>query len=233
MNQSASLARLVAGLGYQFNNPALLTEALTHRSAAVVNNERLEFLGDSILNFVIANELYRRYPDSPEGDLSRLRATLVKREGLAIIAHDLNLGEYLILGSGELKSGGFRRDSILADAVEAIFGAVYLDGGFDVCSGLIIRLYSTQLDTMPDVSRLKDPKTRLQELLQGRKIALPVYDVIEVSGKAHRQTFVVSCNIDALSVSTQGTAGSRRKAEQKAAESAIDLVERLFNKSKR
>jgi ribonuclease-3 len=232
MKESERIAKLVVRLDYQFNNPDLLTEALTHRSAAAKNNERLEFLGDSILNFVIANELYHLYPDSPEGDLSRLRASLVKKEGLALIAHDLVLGEYLILGSGELKSGGHRRDSILADTVEAIFGAVYLDGGFEACKQLILRLYRTQLENIPDVSLLKDPKTRLQELLQSRKISLPVYHVIDVSGKAHQQTFVISCSIDKLGVVTQGKAGSRRKAEQQAAEKAIAEVELLLNPAK-
>jgi len=232
MNESERTSKLMARLRYEFNNRNLLLEALTHRSAAPVNNERLEFLGDSILNFVIANELYHMYPDSPEGDLSRLRASLVKKEGLALIAKDLDLGEYLILGSGELKSGGFRRDSILADTVEAILGAVYLDGGFEASSDLILRLYQQQIENIPDVSQLKDPKTRLQELLQARKIALPHYQVVDVSGKAHQQTFVISCGIDELSVSTQGKAGSRRKAEQLAAEKAIVEVENLFSKAK-
>jgi len=232
MNESERSSKLMARLRYEFNNRSLLSEALTHRSAAPINNERLEFLGDSILNFVIANELYHMYPDSPEGDLSRLRASLVKKEGLALIAKDLDLGEYLILGSGELKSGGFRRDSILADTVEAILGAVYLDGGFEASSDLILRLYQQQLENIPDVSQLKDPKTRLQELLQARKIALPSYQVVDVSGKAHQQTFVISCGIDELSVNTQGKAGSRRKAEQLAAEKAIVEVENLFSKAK-
>lgn len=225
MNEFERLSKLVARLEYEFSNQNLLTEALTHRSAAARNNERLEFLGDSILNFVIANELFHMYPDSPEGDLSRLRASLVKKEGLAEIAQDLELGEYLILGSGELKSGGHRRDSILADTVEAIFGAVYLDGDFDVCKQLILRLYRKQLENIPDVSQLKDPKTRLQELLQARKIALPVYRVIDIRGKAHQQTFVIACEIDALSLVTEGKAGSRRKAEQRAAEKAIAEIE--------
>ena len=232
MSATDNLDRLAASLQYGFSDRSLLTEAVTHRSAGAKNNERLEFLGDSILNFVIANELFRRYPDSPEGDLSRLRASLVKKEGLALIARDLQLGDYLILGSGELKSGGYRRDSILADTVEAIFGAVYLDGGFDDCSELILRLYQDQLSNIPDVSQLKDPKTRLQEILQARKIPLPRYQVVDVSGKAHQQTFIIACDIDELSVSTQGKAGSRRKAEQQAAEKAIEQVNNLLNQVK-
>jgi ribonuclease-3 len=232
MNDSERLSRLVTRLEYEFDNPDLLTEAVTHRSAAAVNNERLEFLGDSILNFVIANELYHMYPDSPEGDLSRLRASLVKKDGLAMIAKDLELGDFLILGSGELKSGGYRRDSILADAVEAILGAVYLDGGFEACSQLVLRLYREQLDNIPDLSQLKDPKTRLQELLQARKIALPQYQLLDVSGKAHQQTFVISCEVEELSISTQGRAGSRRKAEQLAAQKAIGEIDVLLKQVK-
>ena len=228
MKEIERLSRLVAKLAYQFNNENLIVEAVTHRSAGPKNNERLEFLGDSVLNFVIASELFDRYPDVAEGDLSRLRASLVKKEGLSLIARDLELGDFLILGSGELKSGGYRRDSILADAVEGIFGAVYLDGGFESCKELILRLYKEQLANIPDISLLKDPKTRLQELLQSRKIPLPVYDVISVSGKAHQQTFIVACEIANLSIATQGKAGSRRKAEQQAAEKAIAEVEASF-----
>lgn len=212
---------LIKRLGYQFVNEKLLREALTHRSAAANNNERLEFLGDSILNFVIAAELYHRYPDVTEGDLSRLRAELVKKDGLAKVARDLVLSDYLILGSGELKSGGYRRDSILADTVEAILGAVYLDAGFETCKAMILRFYDHQLDTIPDLSELKDAKTRLQELLQAYKLALPEYEVIDVVGKAHQQTFTVNCRIEELAIETRGIANSRRKAEQLAATQAI------------
>ena len=233
MKQVSDLSRLNNILDYQFDNVSLQQEALTHRSASSKNNERLEFLGDSILNFVIAAELFDRYPQLPEGDLSRIRASLVKKEGLALVANDLNLGEFLILGSGELKSGGYRRDSILADGVEAIFGAVYLDGGFNECRDLILRLYKEQLQNIPDPALLKDPKTRLQELLQSRKYALPKYDVVSVSGKAHNQMFNVSCHIDELSVTTQGKASNRRKAEQQSAEDAISQVEILFKQTKK
>jgi len=225
-------SKLTRALNYQFNKTELLQEALTHRSASSKNNERLEFLGDGILNFVIAGELFSRYDNFPEGDLSRIRASLVNKDGLALIAADLNLGDFLTLGSGELKSGGYRRDSILADAVEAIFGAVYLDSGFDVCRDLILGLYQNQLNNIPDPSLLKDPKTRLQELLQSRKLDLPDYEVISVSGKAHNQMFNIECQIKELGIIAQGKASSRRKAEQQAAAKAIIEVELVFKSSK-
>ncbi len=228
MNQVSAHRKLQQALDYQFNDQDLLQESLTHRSASSKNNERLEFLGDSILNFVIAAELFHIYPDSPEGDLSRLRSSLVKKEGLVKIAEDLTIGDYLTLGSGELKSGGYRRNSILADAVEAVFGAVYLDGGFDACKQLILKLYQKQLTSIPDPDLLKDAKTRLQELLQGRKLAIPKYEVTDVTGKAHQQTFSVICLIDDLAIQTAGQASSRRKAEQQAAAKAIIEVEAVF-----
>jgi ribonuclease-3 len=169
MAQSKAIASLLKKLAYSFNDIELLNEALTHRSYATKNNERLEFLGDGILNFVIAHELFKQYPDVQEGDLSRLRATLVNKESLAEIAGQLNLGEVILLGTGELKSGGFRRPSILADTVESILGAVYIDGGFESCRDLIIRLYAKRLASPTDLQSLKDPKTRLQELLQSRR----------------------------------------------------------------
>ena len=225
-----SVQSLTSRLDYSFNNPELLYEALTHRSASSTNNERLEFLGDSILNFVIAEELFRRYPNASEGDLSRLRAALVKKEGLAKIAQDLSLADFVILGSGELKSGGHRRESIRADAVEAIFGAVLLDGGFENCQKLILRLYAHQIDHVPDPRLLKDAKTRLQELLQARKYPVPDYQVVSVSGKAHNQMFTVNCQIEGLSITTLGQDTSRRKAEQKATRRAIEEVEQHFQK---
>lgn len=228
MKQIPAHNKLQQALDYQFNDQQLLREALTHRSASSRNNERLEFLGDSILNFVIASELFHLYPDSPEGDLSRLRSSLVKKEGLVKIAEDLSIGDYLILGSGELKSGGYRRNSILADAVEAVMGAVYLDGGYDACKPLILSLYQKQLKNIPDPAMLKDAKTRLQELLQGRKLAIPQYEVTGVTGKAHQQTFSVLCLIDDLAIKTVGQASSRRKAEQQAAAKALTEVEAAF-----
>ena len=221
MAHDNALTPLCSQLGYAFSNEALLTEALTHRSAASVNNERLEFIGDGILNFVVAARLFEQYPEMQEGDLSRLRASLVNKDSLADIAKVLGLGEYIRLGSGELKSGGRRRDSILADAVEAIFGAVYLDSGFDTCRSLVLRLYADKLQNIPDVQTLKDPKTRLQELLQSRRYSLPVYTVLEVSGKAHKQCFTVECRIEELECVATAEGRSRRKAEQAAAELAI------------
>jgi ribonuclease-3 len=226
MAHDNALTPLSSQLGYAFSNEALLTEALTHRSAASTNNERLEFLGDGILNFVVAARLFEQYPDMQEGDLSRLRASLVNKDSLADIAKVLGLGEYIKLGSGELKSGGRRRDSILADAVEAIFGAVYLDSGFDTCRSLILRLYADKLQNIPDVQTLKDPKTRLQELLQSRRYSLPEYTVLEVSGKAHKQCFTVECRIEELNCVATAEGRSRRKAEQAAAELAIIEVSR-------
>jgi len=226
----SDFSRLEQSLNYKFKNPELIKEALTHRSAGSKNNERLEFLGDSILNFVIADNLFQKDTKSSEGDLSRLRASLVNKEGLYIISKQLNLGDFLILGSGELKSGGYRRESILADAVEAIFGAVYLDSGFEECRDLIIRLYQQLLENIPDADSLKDPKTRLQELLQSRKLPLPVYTVIEITGQAHNQQFKMKCESEELNLVAEGQANSRRKAEQLAAEKIISLVQELFKK---
>ena len=222
--QQNSLLSLTQKLGVKFKHEALLTQALTHRSAAALNNERLEFLGDGILNFVIAGQLFEQYPDMSEGDMSRLRANLVNKDSLADIARELKLGDVIRLGSGEMKSGGHRRSSILADAVESIFGAVYSDLGFDICKSLILRLYQEKLQNIPDAQSLKDPKTRLQELLQSRRIPIPVYEVLKVSGKAHNQLFRVECRIDSLDCVTTAEGGSRRKAEQLAAEKAITLV---------
>ncbi len=229
MPRGPALNKLEQLLNYQFSKPELLTEAVTHRSASSKNNERLEFLGDSILNFVIAADLFERFPKSSEGDLSRLRASLVNKEGLHIISIALKLGDFLILGSGELKSGGHRRNSILADTVEAIFGAVYLDSDFEKCRSLILRLYQDQLDNVPDADSLKDPKTRLQELLQSRKLGLPQYSVLEVSGQAHNQQFKVDCKIVELELQAEGVSTSRRKAEQLAAQKIIDLVQQKLN----
>ena len=226
MAQDEALAVLTHRLDYTFKNEALLTEALTHRSAASINNERLEFLGDGILNFIIAARLFDQYRDMQEGDLSRLRASLVNKDSLADIAKQLEIGRFIQLGSGELKSGGRRRDSILADAVEAVFGAVYLDSGFETCRDLILRLYDDKLQNVPDVQTLKDSKTSLQELLQSRRFPLPVYTVLEVSGKAHNQMFTVECSIEELECITTAQGKSRRKAEQAAAKLAIEEVSR-------
>jgi len=224
MAQYNALTPLCHLLEYTFKDESLLMQALTHRSAASLNNERLEFIGDGILNFVIAARLFEQYPDMQEGDLSRLRASLVNKDSLAEIAKILQLGEYIKLGSGELKSGGRRRDSILADAVESVFGAVFLDGGFDICRKLILHLYADKLHNIPDVNTLKDAKTRLQELLQSRGYPLPVYNVTDVSGKAHKQVFTVECAIEKLDCVAVARGDSRRKAEQVAAALAIEQV---------
>lgn len=228
MAQSNAINNLLKKLEYSFNDIELLNEALTHRSYAAKNNERLEFLGDGILNFVIAHELFKQYPDVQEGDLSRLRANLVNKESLAVIAKQLELGDVIRLGSGELKSGGFRRPSILADAVESIFGAVYCDGGFEPCRELIVRLYANRLSSPTDLQSLKDPKTQLQELLQSRRFALPDYQVTNVTGQAHAQIFHVRCNIKPMNIDVSGKGKSRRKAEQVAAEKAITEVKANF-----
>ena len=221
---SPSTNGLAKSLGYRFEDPGLLDAAVTHRSAGSQNNERLEFLGDAVLGHVIAEWLYNAFPAASEGQLSRLRATLVKRETLAEIARGLELGDFLRLGSGELKSGGFRRDSILADALEAILGGILLDGGYDACRDCIYRLFSARFDRLSPVDELKDPKTRLQEYLQSRKLDLPIYEMKKVSGKAHLQRFVVECRVDALGEVVTGKGGSRRKAEQAAAHNMLEQL---------
>jgi len=212
-------------LGYRFSNPELLDEALTHRSVSGPDNERLEFLGDGILNFVIADELFHRRPDATEGVLSRLRATLVNGRTLAELGRQLDLGPSLRLGGGEMKSGGQRRNSILADAVEALFGAVYLDGGFQASRQAILSLYAERLNTLPTERELKDPKTRLQEHLQAVRRPLPRYEVLDVTGKSHDQLFRVACTLQDDQVSAEGKAGSRRKAEQQAAQVMLRRLE--------
>ncbi len=220
-----NLDRLSRSLDYEFRDPTLLQAALTHRSAGGRNNERLEFLGDAVLGFAIAQWLYEKFPQAREGELSRLRASLVKRDSLAEIARDLELGQYLKLGSGELKSGGHRRESILADAMEAIFGAILLDSDFDRCRDCIHRLFASRLEDMPSAAQLKDPKTRLQEYLQARKLELPAYEILEVSGRAHNQRFVVECRVAGLEQSSQGQGSSRRRAEQEAARAMLGQLE--------
>jgi ribonuclease-3 len=203
-------------LGYRFNDVRLLRQALTHRSAPGNSNERLEFLGDAVLDIVVSEALYHSLPHAPEGDLSRLRASLVRDTSLAGIAADLGMGEQLILGSGERKTGGHRRQSILADALEALFGAVYLDRGFDTAAELIRRVFGDKLDDLPHADDLRDPKTRLQEWLQARGLAPPDYELVNVSGKAHQQRFDVRCIVPGHAPAP-GEGRSRRSAEQKAA----------------
>ncbi len=212
-------------LEYRFADSALLTRALTHRSAAGINNERLEFLGDAVLDFVISEAVFELRPDASEGDLSKLRASLVKDESLAKLAGDLGVGDHLILGSGERKSGGHRRESILADALEAIFGAIYLDTGFDAACEVIERVFEHRLQSLPDAADLRDPKTRLQEWLQGRRMALPEYELVSVTGKAHAQRFAVSCSVAEMSHTTDGNSTTRRKAEQQAARRMLAFIQ--------
>lgn len=214
------------GLGYEFRRAGLLRLALTHRSLGNPNNERLEFLGDGVLNMVVAELLFHARPDVPEGDLSRLRARIVREKTLAGIARELQLGDYVLLGPGELKSGGFLRDSILADALEAVIGAVFLDGGFDQARDLVERLVSTRIAALPEAEALKDAKTRLQELAQGRALRLPEYHVVDEHGADHDRTFTVECRVDMLQEPITATAGSRRKAEQTAARRALESIAR-------
>jgi ribonuclease-3 len=217
-------AALCKQLGYQFVQPQLLQRALTHRSFSAVHNERLEFLGDSVLNCAIAKYLYDTNPDLAEGDLSRLRSNLVNQQTLAILAQQLNLGEQLLLGEGERKSAGFRRPSILADGLEALFGAVLLDADFEVAEKVVLGLYVPFIEQNDLQTLGKDAKTLLQEHLQGRKLALPRYNVVEIKGEAHAQLFIVSCEVAQLGLITQGEGASRRIAEQIAAERAYQQI---------
>jgi ribonuclease-3 len=221
MTQQSALVRI---LGHEFKQASLLTQALTHRSHGTPNNERLEFLGDGVLNCVVAHLLYQRFPKLPEGDLSRMRAHLVREITLSEIAVGLSLGEYMRLGDGEMKSGGWRRPSMLADTLEALFGAIFLDGGFSAAQAAIEKLYSPLLEGLDPKSLGKDPKTFLQEYLQGRKLALPEYVLLATEGEAHCQSFRVECRILALKVRAQGAGTSRRAAEQQAAQAAYELL---------
>lgn len=205
-------------LGFRFKNPNLLRFALTHRSAEGANNERLEFLGDSALGFIIADALYERFPQADEGVLSRLRATLVNQTSLAEIARSIDLGDYLILGVGELRSGGYRRDSILSDALEAIIGAVFQDQGYDVCRQWVLTLFSASFDRLTGADWKKDPKTQLQELMQARGLELPTYRLLSLSGQPHAQSFVVECRVTLPIDPSNGTGSSRKRAEQQAAQ---------------
>ncbi len=215
---------LAESLSYEFHDANLLQQALTHRSCAGENNERLEFLGDAVLDVVISEAVYRAHPNAPEGDLSKLRASLVKAKSLAELAMGLGLGEHLILGGGERKSGGHRRESILADALEALFGAVYLDAGFDAAAAVIARAFGDRLSNLPSIDDLRDPKTRLQEWLQGRGFGLPEYELVKVSGKAHRQQFEISCSIQHGGRVSTGSGTTRRKAEQESARNMLAVL---------
>ena len=219
-----SLDKLKRHLDYKFGDEALLETALTHRSVTQNNNERLEYLGDAVLGMVIAEELFKRFPKANEGELSRLRASLVKGETLAEIALSFDLGDVVRLGQGELKSGGFRRKSILADAFEAILGAIYLDGGFESCRKIILEQFSSRLDTASPETAEKDPKTRLQEYRQASKESLPEYEIVNITGEEHAQTFTVECVVTGMSpVRAEGS--SRRKAEQAAAAMILETLD--------
>lgn len=215
---------LCAALGYEFRQPSLLQRALTHRSYAAEHYEKLEFLGDSVLGCVIASYLIAAYPDLAEGELSRLRSNLVKEETLVILAQQLDLGRCLKLGEGELKSAGFRRPSILADALEAIFGAVFMDAGFAAAEQVVLKLYVPYLASIDLKTLGKDAKTLLQELLQSKYIALPTYTVLTTEGLAHEQVFQVECAIPSLKIITRGRGASRRHAEQQAALAAYQSL---------
>jgi ribonuclease-3 len=225
------LSLLQTRLGYTFKDAALLQRALTHRSHSSLHNERLEFLGDSILNCVVASLLFDRYSKIDEGDLSRLRANLVKQQSLYEIAQRLELSQFLRLGEGELKSGGFRRPSILADTLEALFGAIFLDNGFDAARDVIRAQYIPILDTVDPKTLGKDAKTLLQEFLQGKKVALPQYNVVATHGAAHNQEFEIECLVPKLDIQVFGTGGSRRAGEQAAAKLALEAVQVALAKS--
>ena len=218
-------AKLQKAIGYEFNDTQLLEQALTHRSAAKNHNERLEFLGDAILGLVIADTLYCQFPDVPEGKLTRMRSTLVKGDTLAELAREAEMGDLLKLGQGELKSGGHRRSSILADAVEAVLGAIYLESGLAGTQAVILRLWQSRIARLDPHAHPKDSKTRLQEFLQSRKQPLPTYDVTTVSGKDHDQTFEVLCHVELLEKPVKGKGSSRRKAEQEAARQTLEALD--------
>jgi len=217
--------QLYRALGYRFSDHGLCERALTHRSLGRDNNERLEFLGDAILGFVIADSLFQRFPEASEGLLSRLRSSLVKREALAELARDLGLSDHLLLGPGELRSGGHSRDSILADALEALFGAIHLDAGYQGARQVILTLYHERLQGLDPATQQKDPKTRLQELLQARQLALPTYEVVAITGTPHAQSFEVRCRVAELGWERTGQGSSRRRAEQAAAQQLLEVLQ--------
>lgn len=218
------VTRLESDLQHVFDNKEYLDIALTHRSMGQANNERLEYLGDALLGFIIADALYQLYPDASEGELTRLRASVVKGETLAKVARKLNLGNYIKLGGGELKSGGWRRNSILANTLEALTGAVYLDAGMEVCRTIVLGLFGDILNKITPDTLIKDPKTRLQEFLQAQQKNLPVYSVVEEQGEAHAKTFTVECQITDMDISVQANGRSKRNAEQAAAERVLGLL---------
>lgn len=224
VSKTKPLSLLEAAIGYTFNDTDLLTRAMTHCSVGSKNNERFEFLGDSLVNLVMAEALYLKFPRASEGELTRLRAKCVKGETLADIADHFKLGDYMLLGVGELKTGGSKRPSILADALEATIAAIYLDSDFNTMKSCVLSWYETRLDTMTLSMTQKDPKTQLQEWMQGKKLALPVYTVLTVDGDSHQQSFHVQCDIASPVYSAEGYGDSRRKAEQEAAEKVLEYL---------
>jgi ribonuclease-3 len=222
-----SLAPLQVAMGYTFNDIDLLKMALTHCSVGPQNNERYEFLGDSLVNLVIAEALYRKFPKATEGDLTRLRALCVRGDTLAEIGESFKLGEYMKLGVGELKTGGSKRPSIIADALEATIAAIYLDSNFETMKACALRWYEPRLDIMTLAMNQKDPKTQLQEWLQGKKLALPKYTVVSILGESHQQAFLVTCDVASLAISAEGRGDSRRKAEQIAAEKVLEQLKNV------
>ncbi|MFN2288517.1 MAG: ribonuclease III [Chromatocurvus sp.] len=226
MNADSRLANLERIIGYAFSERTLLSQALTHRSVGRFNNERLEFLGDSVLNHVVAENLFNAFPRAREGTLSRMRAEVVRGETLAVVARELSLGDYLSLGPGELKSGGQHRDSILADSLEALTGAILIDGGMDACRQFLLNILGDRLQALQDIDLDKDPKTRLQEYLQARSLPLPEYELLDVSGDDHDQEFRVCCRLVKPKSATEGVGRSIRRAEQAAAKTALGLLSR-------
>lgn len=226
------LQRLQRRLGYAFKDPGMLKLALTHRSHGAHNNERLEFLGDSILNFIVGEALFRRFPEAREGQLSRLRSQMVKGDTLAEISREFELGECLTLGEGEMKSGGQRRDSILADTLEALIGAIYLEAGFEPCAERVNAWYQSRLEALSLEQPAKDAKTRLQEFLQANKLPLPEYNVVEVEGEAHAYRFTIECRVATLNESARARANSRRVAEKQAAAEVLEKLQKLAATSK-
>jgi ribonuclease-3 len=217
----------LAGIEYRFKDPQLLREALTHRSFSAGNNERLEFLGDSVLSLVIAWRLYDLHPQAREGDLSRMRARLVRGSTLTEVATSINLGMEINLGEGELKSGGFRRASILADAFEALLGAILIDGGFEACRRVVLSLFDPLIERLPAAEELKDPKTRLQEWLQARGRSLPQYSLVREEGSDHAKKFHVTCRLGDDGTAVEASGRSRRKAEQAAAATVLEMLQEL------
>jgi ribonuclease-3 len=225
------LDNLQKSLAYQFSNPDLAQLALTHCSANVEHNERLEFLGDSLLGFIVAETLFTLNPQATEGELSRMRSALVNKNALAAAARSLGIGEYLQLGTGEANSGGSDRDSILADTVEALIAAIYLDGGIDACTTFVIKISESKLAIDTATTERKDAKTRLQEFLQAQGKNLPKYEVVEITGAAHEQVFHVSCRLESLGTKSAGSGTSKREAEQQAAMKILDAIEAAANKA--